>query len=145
MKNTTLFVLLLAIALSSCQKDSSDSQRNLLTSISCWHLQKIEFFDSTTNVWVDFFLDDCLLDDCETYHPDGKFTWSNGGNSCAPSDPQSVEAEWSLSNGKINYSALGQDDYVVTIVKLTKSELVHEAPVTDFGDFNLARETFTSD
>ncbi len=145
MKNTTIFALFLAIFFAACQKDSDGSQKPLLSSTSCWHLQKIEFFDSTTNEWVDFFLDDCLLDDCETYHSNGKYTWDNGGESCSSSDPQAIEAEWSLSNGKLTLSAPGFDDYTVTIVDLTKSLLVYEAPVSDFGDYIKVRDTYKPD
>ncbi|MEK7253707.1 MAG: hypothetical protein AAB316_03115 [Bacteroidota bacterium] len=148
MKNIQLWLLCATVFAAcllnpGCKKDPASSKKSLLTSVECWHLTKIEFLDSTTNVWEDFFLDECLTENCYSYRTDDVFVWDNEGMPCDSSEPQTIEATWHLSSdGKTLTWSVGSDKETYTIAELSENRLVLESEVTDFGDYMREREVF---
>ncbi|MBC7774914.1 MAG: lipocalin family protein [Phycisphaerae bacterium] len=144
MKNLLFTLLCLNTLFFACKKDAADTRSSHLTSTDCWVVTKIEFFDSSTQVWEDFSLDDCLTENCWSFQKDGEFVWDNGIEKCDPTEPQTITGTWDLSqNGEtLNISVTGYDSGSLKIIELTKNRLITQDSVSNFGFYTLVRDTY---
>ena len=144
MKNAAFLLLCLTTLLFACKKDSTSNQSSLLSSADCWALTKVEFFDSTSLAWEPFSLDDCLTENCWRYHEDGTLTFNNGTQKCDPSEPQTATGTWAVStDGKtLELTLQGYGSESHEILELTEDKLVTLDKVSDFGPYNLVRDTY---
>jgi len=143
MKNI-IFLLLTMLLLADCHKDSENTRKDFLTAADCWHVVKIEFYDSTTLMWDDFFLDDCLIENCWRYFENGRVTWDNGAQKCSADEPDFAEGTWVLSsdwkNLTISFGGLGEE--TAEIVGINSKQMVIEEPVDDFDPYTKRRSTY---
>ena len=144
MKNLPFSLFCLSILLFACKKDAADTRSSHLTSTDCWAVTKIEFYNPTTQTWNDFPLDDCLTENCWSYHEDGTFVWDNGMQKCDPTEPQTAMGTWNLSqDGKTLSLALpGYGTESHTIIELANDRFVTQDSVSDFGPYTLVRDTY---
>ncbi|MBK7232393.1 MAG: hypothetical protein IPH93_09025 [Saprospiraceae bacterium] len=150
MKKIYDFLLILFIPLflfSSCEKDGLDSREDVFNSIGCWRNVKIEFYDYIENDWNNFYLDDCILDDCYHFQENGSFTFDNGSLFCVRPSQKTVTGVWKLeNNGQTLLISIPNDDAQrFSIVDVTRTRFVLEQPVIDFGPYSKRKETYEPD
>lgn len=153
-KPALIAVLLSGLLFTGCSKDDDDdkqSKTELLTS-STWKFSNAGI-DADNNGTIDSplpdgTLDDCSKDDTFVFNTGGTGTADEGPTKCDPSDPQSVNFGWALSNNEQDLTLTGFDFggldanfkiRTLTTTKLAISQTVEiglPVPITIVMEFN---------
>jgi hypothetical protein len=113
MKSLLIVTIILAILTVSCKKeDSNPSKKDLLTS-GTWKLTAVMNDDDANGIYeFDVFasLPDCFKDNIHTFQNNGKFQVNEGQTKCDPIDPQTVIANWQLTQNETHLT-INADEY----------------------------------
>lgn len=121
-----LFLVFLLSSVYSCQKTASNEE---LLIDKPWRLvdSKVEPEMRGTNNYLSL-LGNCALDDIETYHANGEYTWDKGDSICeAEYDEERVmKGTWTLNEDMSQITILNEEDYpyIFTIESLNDSVMI---------------------
>ena len=126
-----LFLFSATLAFISCKKDKL-TPTEILTTGTCWQTVLVEGYDSTNQFWVAVPIEDCDADNCFTFHADQSLSIAEGTLKCDPSDPQTAEGSWSLSDDgkKLSLSDNSTTD-IGTVVEISSGKLVCEFAIDE--------------
>ena len=152
LKIISLFVIVFAIALTSCKKEeiTTKTPTEYLTAGN-WKVTGMTINPGievlgvvVTNIYA-LGVQDCTKDDLITFNTDGKLTEDEGPTKCDPDDPQTTnDGTWTLSDDGKTLTILypGDDPEIATITTLNGTNLIITSTLIE--DFGLGTNTYTA-
>ncbi len=152
LKIISLFVIVFAIALTSCKKEEITTKTpTVYLTAGNWKVTGMTINPGievlgvvVTNIYA-LGVQDCTKDDLITFNTDGKLTEDEGPTKCDPDDPQTTnDGTWTLSGDAKTLTILYPDDdpAIATITTLNGTNLIITSAITE--DFGLGIDTYTA-